>query len=221
MKDRSMVRRAFYLAFSFAACIAVLLTRAIILWPQGASGLPDLLVENGIAAYCLELLVFGAVFVVAWFALLPLLRRFQSAEPRKLPGWAGGLAALALVALGVALLVHWALIGSKGEYTFTISFMQFVNFPVPLVVVVAVSALAAIGCALVKQYDISRYTLWSVYAVALVVAFYATYRANIFRDDAYHTVAVLESIYNVYDLVPFTRLTSGVYGHYALFFSFR
>lgn len=56
------------------------------------------------------------------------------------------------------------------------------------------------------------------YAFSAALYGLSAYVPNIFSVDAYHMMAATQSIYNVAHRSPITIRTSGIYGHYAIFF---
>ncbi len=80
------------------------------------------------------------------------------------------------------------------------------------------TGMAAVLFMLIKKADLPNGCLYAAYVFTLIINFFCMYFVNIFKTDLYHGIAVLESIYNVCDLVPYSEVTTGIYGHYALFF---
>jgi hypothetical protein len=56
------------------------------------------------------------------------------------------------------------------------------------------------------------------YCMAAFLYAVALYAPNVRNNDTWHMTAALQSIYNVAFNTPFTMRTSGIYGHYAIFF---
>lgn len=83
------------------------------------------------------------------------------------------------------------------------------------------TGMAAVLFMLIKKADLPNGCLYAAYVFTLIINFFCMYFVNIFKTDLYHGIAVLESIYNVCDLVPYSEVTTGIYGHYALFFYCR
>lgn len=61
-----------------------------------------------------------------------------------------------------------------------------------------------------------------VYVALVVLVFYSMYTPNIFGrgelSDAYHGHAYFNSVYNIYQGMPYTHNVTSIYGHYGLFF---
>lgn len=66
--------------------------------------------------------------------------------------------------------------------------------------------------------DCPRWVTWGGYGLSAVMYFLGVWIVNTFEGDPYHGEAYLESIYNVADGIPYEELTTGIYGHYGLFF---
>jgi len=105
---------------------------------------------------------------------------------------------------------------------------NLVNIP-KLVWGIVVIALHTIAFLLmVLDDDISLYGKYFSYFISIVVSFASIFILNPFVDgrlaNGYDTCGFLEfnciweTIYNVYDAVPYTYDTTGLYGHYGLFF---
>lgn len=63
-----------------------------------------------------------------------------------------------------------------------------------------------------------NYKLTLFYIVAIFLYAISRYNPNILNADVYDADAYLYSIYNVYHGVPFNIDTTGIYGHYAIFY---
>ena len=67
-----------------------------------------------------------------------------------------------------------------------------------------------------------EWIIWVVYAALAVLVFYSMYTPNIFgrgeQSDAYHGHAYFNSVYNIYQGMPYTHNVTSIYGHYGLFF---
>ena len=60
--------------------------------------------------------------------------------------------------------------------------------------------------------------LYCFYTLAILAYAVSRYNPNIINADTYDADAYLTSIYNVYFNVPYSIETTGIYGHYAIFF---
>ena len=67
-----------------------------------------------------------------------------------------------------------------------------------------------------------EWIIWCSYIALALLVFYSMYTPNIFgrgeQSDAYHGHAYFNSVYNIYQGMPYTHNVTSIYGHYALFF---
>ena len=67
-----------------------------------------------------------------------------------------------------------------------------------------------------------EWIVWLIYAALVVLIFYCMYTPNIYgrgeQGDNYHAHAYFNSVYNVYQGMPYTHNVTSIYGHYGLFF---
>lgn len=67
-----------------------------------------------------------------------------------------------------------------------------------------------------------EWIVWIVYAVLALLILYCMYTPNIYgrgeQGDNYHAHAYFNSVYNIYQGMPYTENVTSIYGHYALFF---
>ena len=67
-----------------------------------------------------------------------------------------------------------------------------------------------------------EWIIWLTYAALVILIFYCMYTPNIYgrgeQGDNYHAHAYFNSVYNVYQGVPYTHNVTSIYGHYGLFF---
>lgn len=64
----------------------------------------------------------------------------------------------------------------------------------------------------------SRIVCYAFYCIAVFICGLLLYVPNLFGSDSYHITASNQSIYNVAFDIPFSTITTGIYGHYAIFF---
>ncbi len=70
----------------------------------------------------------------------------------------------------------------------------------------------------IKKVNIPKYIVYLFYFVTVVLVFVNSLVLDMYNADIYHGTAYTESIYNVYNGVPFTFDTSSMYGHYAILY---
>lgn len=67
-----------------------------------------------------------------------------------------------------------------------------------------------------------EWIIWCSYIALALLVFYSMYTPNIFgrgeQSDAYHGHAYFNSVYNIYQGMPYTHNVTSIYGHYGLFF---
>jgi len=91
------------------------------------------------------------------------------------------------------------------------------RFPAVLVILTAGGAALALLAFQLRPVDLPRAAEAALYLTAIVLTFYALLYCDM--PDVHHGTAYLESIFNVYDGVPYDIYTTGIYGHYALFYA--
>ena len=73
----------------------------------------------------------------------------------------------------------------------------------------------------VPKHD-GEWIVWLTNLVLTVLILYSMYTPNIFGrgelSDSYHGHAYFNSVYNIYQGMPYTHNVTSIYGHYALFF---
>lgn len=69
-----------------------------------------------------------------------------------------------------------------------------------------------------KGKDCSVRAVYVGYGVSAILYFCGLFLVDYFVADFHHGEAYVETIFNVADGVPFEELTTGIYGHYGLFF---
>ncbi|MEG1446710.1 MAG: hypothetical protein RSC58_05530 [Ruthenibacterium sp.] len=85
-----------------------------------------------------------------------------------------------------------------------------------LTVCVAVFSLWKI-CSTSSNLNMARLFVFAIYALCGVTYLFYLFQQNLYAD-AWHQTAYVQSIYNVWYNTPYTELSTGIYGHYALFF---
>ena len=67
-----------------------------------------------------------------------------------------------------------------------------------------------------------EWIIWFTYAAQVALIFYCMYTPNIYgrgeQGDNYHAHAYFNSVYNVYQGMPYTHNVTSIYGHYGLLF---
>ena len=163
-----------------------------------------------------SLLLFGNLFA----RILPQERGFVRACDARLQG-RGAAAALVVSALvTAAYLIYYANIGVSKEFAGPSYSPSSLMAPqmVPLYYLLTVLFFVAAIYLLLTGKDCPQWMTWGGYGLSAVMYFLGVWIVNTFEGDPYHGEAYLESIYNVADSIPYEELTTGIYGHYGLFF---
>ena len=163
-----------------------------------------------------SLLLFGNLFA----RILPQERGFVRACDARLQS-RGAAAALVVSALvTAAYLIYYANIGVSKEFAGPSYSPSSLMAPqmVPLYYLLTVLFFAAAVYLLLTGKDCPQWMTWGGYGLSAVMYFLGVWIVNTFEGDPYHGEAYLESIYNVADGIPYEELTTGIYGHYGLFF---
>lgn len=90
---------------------------------------------------------------------------------------------------------------------------------IPTPVAIAVPAIFAMWCVwtLVRGRDLGQFTTYAFYALAMLLTYYGLLYYNL--CDIHHGGAYIETIFNAYHGTPFNFATTGIYGHYGIFFA--
>lgn len=175
------------------------------------------LCRSNIIKYAFSLFVFALTFVVTCIASWAIPVKGQSITNRELKKKTYRRLLLSAILVVGALLLHRRFFAEVNDFAIplygTSLHMIRLRYALPLTVATALLALVYSR----SRKDISPRWVVPGYLTALSLAFAATLLLDIFQGDTYHGVAYLESIYNVLHGVPYTRETTGIYGHYALF----
>ena len=182
-------------------------------WPIGSNMVNYAVV---LVLFGVSLLLFGNLFA----RILPQERGFVRACDARLQG-RGAAAALVVSALvTAAYLIYYANIGVSKEFAGPSYSPSSLMAPqmVPLYYLLAVLFFVAAIYLLLTGKDCPQWMTWGGYGLSAVMYFLGVWIVNTFEGDPYHGEAYLESIYNVADSIPYEELTTGIYGHYGLFF---
>lgn len=213
-------KRIFLLAFFSAVLISLDFARYVLTIDSGrCEGIMIWMKDSNLHFYFVMLLVFFSVFlgVRAVFLLVEFTVGGNGTFPASSVKQHILVVFPAVLVLGM--LIYWLCVKLDGEFPYDASQMwPLYSIPRGLAVLVLVfGMLWAVYIAAGKK-DLPDVCLYIVYALCLILYFDSINCVNVFKGDIHHKAAVFESIYNVCDLVPYTELTSGIYGHYGLFF---
>ena len=96
------------------------------------------------------------------------------------------------------------------------------NFPVVFLVFLALLFIPLSAVILYrsrKNFDVSKPITYSCYFIVVLCSFFSVYFPNLVMSDIHHGVAYVETVFNVLHGVPFDAYTTGIYGHYGLFYA--
>ena len=129
-------------------------------------------------------------------------------------------------AIGFGLFVKWGFVDQWKEVG--VSNNTFYDYPMLFRVLLTLVAGIVVAGKVRMRSDISQIELYSIYAFSVMITIMQLYInpfASIYSSGdsdftmaIYDNTSITESIYNVYDLVPYNNATSSLYGHYGLLF---
>lgn len=118
----------------------------------------------------------------------------------------------------VILLLHRRFVAEFSEFAISFSSKSIHDFSIVTgILIYLVIGTIALLIVFIKK-EIPSWILILCYVISAVLCFMATLTIDISAADRHHGVAYLESIYNVYYGAPYNEFTTGVYGHYGLFY---
>ncbi len=166
--------------------------------------------------YVISMALIISTFSVLCFFCRGLLAKKRKYEAFQLPMQHSFLLLLALLSICVFLMYDLFLNNEDKLGGYAIKFPLWFSIPVVVLSVLFIYFQA------IYSND-SRYKNYALFALYILSAFLnAVKYAHINTFSAgyafYHCNAVTQTIYNVHHNTPFNELTSGIYGHYALFF---
>lgn len=113
----------------------------------------------------------------------------------------------------------------EAEYVFEIG--NFCMLPRGIWIIAFICLCILVGILIYRRQDISIYGRWCAYAWSCIMTVFTNLVLNPFNantaesgyfGDVLRSTYVTETIYNVLDGIPFSYDTTGLYGHYGLFF---
>ncbi len=196
-------------------------------------------VQTGITMWLLEsnIKIYGA-FLVIFFGLFLLLNMLGSLMTWKqetegknqsvvcLSKSVQILLTTIITTIGFGLFAHWGLVAQFKEVG--VSNGTYYDFPMAFRVILMLIVFLWMAWMIIKDKDIEDASMWAAYITSIVVTFMCLFIVNPFSFTnstmdftmgIYDNTSVTETIYNVFDGVPYTYSTTGLYGHYPLFFS--
>lgn len=180
-------------------------------------------IKSNMVNYAVVLVLFGVsllLFGNLFARILPQERGIVRACDARLQGRGAAAALVASALVTAAYLIYYANIGVSKEFAGPTAVQSSLTTPqlVPLYYLLTVLFFAAAVYLLLTGKDCPQWMTWGGYGLSAVMYFLGVWIVNTFEGDPYHGEAYLESIYNVADGIPYEELTTGIYGHYGLFF---
>lgn len=212
------IKHIWILSFMFSTIVLLLFLRYILqLKKENLTGILFWIKSSNFNLYFVILIIFLLSFLVGRFVFFhtPKWGRYLSG---KLENAICKAAYIILVAGFLFLLLNWLFVQQYFEFSSSANSLPISTVPLGYILVIFVIGLALVIWVIRENKDCSPNFVKPVYALCLVLIFWGLYIPNFFVSDYYHGVAAIESIYNVADLTPFTYLTTGIYGHYGIFF---
>lgn len=130
-----------------------------------------------------------------------------------------------IVSVGFGLFTHWGLVAQFEEEGVVNG--TYYDFPIVFHAVLMLVFFVWMAWMIIKDKDIESISLWVTYVISFIVTFMCLFIVNPFSCTnssldfsmgIWDNTSVTETIYNVYDEIPYTYSTTGLYGHYGLFF---
>lgn len=207
------------LVATFSAVVFLVSIIAFLLF-QNTSAL-SFMAESNVVLYICALATFAIAFFVFYviFSHLPALcGRFNRFLGKQMnPRMASTLFCIGVLCLA-GLLLHRRFVAEWSEYAIDFYAASIHDFPVWAgILIYAVIGIVTLIMAFSKR-DVPSWTVWPLCILFAALCFMSTLTIDICAADTHHGVAYLESIYNVYYGTPYNADTTGVYGHYGLFY---
>lgn len=214
------LKRVFLTAFFSALFISLNFAGYVLtISKDSCSGVLLWIKDSNLHLYFVMLCLFFLVFFGVRISFLFLQFTLGGDGTYIIPIWQQRFLVAVPVIAVLGMLAHWLCVNHGGEFPFTgYQSLLILSIPRPAaVVILAAGAVLALLMTVWKK-DMPDLCLYVIYAVCLVLYFDALNYVNIFNGDVWHSIATTETIYNVCDLTPYSKVTTGIYGHYGLFF---
>lgn len=189
------------------------------------------ILDSNIKIYSVFLIIFfGSFFIVNMLGRIvgnSVWGGGKRKDARLLPKTTQILLTTAVAAVGFAIFAHWAFITQFEEVG--ICNGTYYAFPMAFRLILMLLIFFWMAWMIIRDKDIEDVSVWAMYAISIIVTFMGLFIANPFSFinavdfsefsmGIYDNTSVTETIYNVFDGVPYLYSTTGLYGHYALFF---
>lgn len=214
---RLTAKKIVFFAFIGSCFVSLVFAKIILNLPEEYE---DIWIKrSNLHSYLIMLILAVITFLGMSIVLTPLKSKLGTRDFKfSCPIWKQGVIIAIPVVLVLGIFLHWLCINQFTEFAQRLDEQPFFAIPRMVAVSLFVFGIILAFSMIVRKSDISTFSLYVIYAFCLIIYFFSLYYVNIFKTDLHHGIAVLESIFNVCDLVPFSYATTGIYGHYGLFF---
>lgn len=183
---------------------------------DGALGILN---SNNTIKYFFGIIVFAVSFLLFRFASRFIPNKvsdalFECSMPKTVNICAMAVCLISFCIYMYIYLFHTELEG--GVFGATPIILQWHNVPLALVIGCAGAVVIWVVWSIYKNRDSHVSACILVYFIAALLTYYSLLYINLL--DTHHGIAYTESIYAVYSGVPYNAVTTGIYGHYGIFY---
>ena len=173
------------------------------------------IINNNISKYLAGLVIFFLLYIFTYKIFFRVYNNI-SMNNKGIGPWGVNGVALITFLLGIGLFMHWKFISQYQE----VGCVNLEYLPVAYMFLGGVLIFGYFLYCLVNQFDLQNNTIMLIFCYSIFITFITNF-INPYNCDGYspNIASVTETIYNCYDCIPFDHTTSGIYGHYGLFFA--
>lgn len=180
-------------------------------------GIIGRLFSSNAAIYFSSLLVLGIVLLAVRFVSGYIPKRFSEFTEKALPKRICQVISFIIIGIISALLTRRFFVSEMDE--FGAAPATFLNHQVNPGTVVILSIVFVFLGIVFEKVKIPDWILYIFYTLSAVLVYYTLFFTDPLAVDPHHSIAYTESIFNVYYGTPYDAMTTGIYGHYALFYA--
>lgn len=183
---------------------------------------------SNVTIYIIGIMLFGILFLILFLLLNRIYHNKQLQQKVVLSNRMQIFFVSAVTAIGI--LVFWQWYSVSVDREIGVLGPVYDCFPMNIVLLLCLVAFGIFFRLIINNADFDIALVYGVYVIIVMLVFGVLYTPNIFLEgDAIRSKPVLEgsfiaitsvteTIYNVFALEPYTWSTTGLYGHYGLFF---
>lgn len=175
------------------------------------------LFSSNTAIYFSSLLLLGIVLLVVRFVSGYIPKRFSEFTEKALPKRICQIISFIIIGIILALLTRRFFISEMTE--FGVDPSTLLNHQANPGTVVILSIVFVFLGIVFEKVRIPDWILYFFYTLSAVLVYYTIFFTDPLAVDSHHSTAYTESIINVYYGTPYDSMTTGIYGHYALFYA--